>query len=80
MQLRYEDLLVDPSQEVARIFDFLDLPTSESVEEQFDTIDPTNTRKWQHAMNRETRHQITRLVGETLEKFGYPVEPETYEA
>lgn len=83
MEIRYEDLLVDPESIVRRICEFLDIsfhesmlrparPTENLGEARDATgILKTNTRKYETRLDTRARRRIESIAGHTLKDLGY---------
>ncbi len=71
IRVRYEDLLDDPAGEAARILEFLDREVTPSVQQQLETVEPTNKDKWRREMSSAEQRRVGALIDDTLERFGY---------
>jgi hypothetical protein len=83
LELRYEDLVADPPRELARIFDFLGVPTPPDAgrlrrapenlgaAKGAREVVADNTQKWKRAMAPELRRDVEALTGDLLDAYGY---------
>lgn len=76
-QVRYEDLIDNPTETVASIYDRLELgdfePAREKIEEFFEASKDYKQR--QYEIEPELRQKITDRWGEYIQALGYPCEP-----
>lgn len=85
LEVRYEALTADPSQEMRRICDFLGLQFDESVlHSSMQYMDPANkqaatgrivpnSEKWRQYFSAGELHAIEAIAGAALSELGYPV-------
>jgi hypothetical protein len=82
-ELRYEDLVADVRRQVARVFDFLGVPTPADAGRLFRVpenlgaargateVVATNTQKWKERMSPALRRRIEALTGDQLDALRY---------
>jgi hypothetical protein len=79
-EIRYEDLVDKPEQEVARIMEWLELDYEEAVRERaaatrtrlINTVTPPERGKWRRE-NPDEIEAIVPLISPTMEKLGYEI-------
>ena len=76
-ELRYEDLVADPTGELERIYERLDLgdfdPARADVEKHLSSIKEYKTNRYR--LDPRVRDEITERWGDQIRRFGYGVEP-----
>jgi hypothetical protein len=71
-EVRYEDLVADPRDEMRKILDFLGLSPIESVLQRFhEQTDPTRNDKWRDELDPALLESVTRVIKPTLDRLGY---------
>lgn len=74
LEIKYEEILIDPELHIGKIYDFLE--ESISADETQDlalTAKPDNSKKWPLQANRTQLRRFESAAASTLEKFDYPV-------
>jgi hypothetical protein len=73
LDLRYEDLLADPTHEIGRLLTFLGLPFDASFRHRFAryTLRPDRADVYQHDLDPVSLKALDDVLGPTLERYGY---------
>ncbi|MFK7897275.1 MAG: sulfotransferase [Myxococcota bacterium] len=77
IELRFEDLINDVENQLARLCEFLGLPYDEAMlryheHTTYGPIDPNQAGKWQTGLDRRHLRLFEAVAGEELEAQGYP--------
>ena len=73
MTLRYEDVADDPAEHIKRIGKFIDMSVpNRLLTSMKDDVSSKSVGRWRNELSEEDRQTIFRLIGETLQQFGYP--------
>jgi hypothetical protein len=74
IQVRYEDLTINPMAELRRLIDFCDLPWTGRYEGAIRKIKIENLNfKWQERLSSSEQNILQDTLGAQLEDLGYPV-------
>jgi hypothetical protein len=73
IQVRYEDFITKPFQEIKKIYEMLQLKGFQDAEASFDSYIRTqwNMKKDQYAFDEESKKKIEKKWGFALKEFGY---------
>lgn len=78
LELRYEDLISQPEEELGRIFDFLNIETPPSFSHHLPTINHRNFNKWEKEFSSEEKKQIGQVIHPILSQLGYAKDDRWY--
>lgn len=70
IEIRYEKVLVNPEEELEKLFSFIGEPLSQSILREF-SFKKNNYYKWKTKMSTINKQLFERVAGELLESLGY---------
>ena len=72
LELRYEELLSAPEDQLSQLADFLEIENPGPILEYIrNTADPSRAYKWRNELDQETLNEVREIMEPTLSKLGY---------
>ena len=72
LEVRYEDLVSHPTEELQRVFDFAGLTPPADLGTYAARVEPRDQGRWRTEMSKAERGAVNVLIADTLERLDYP--------